>query len=38
MDKAHSLSMLIVVRSLDIEKDPFRPWSNNEEILGLLVK
>ncbi|CAM9000605.1 unnamed protein product [Rhodiola kirilowii] len=34
MDKAHPLSTPMVVRSLNIEKDPFRPRSNNEEILG----
>ncbi|CAM8902188.1 unnamed protein product [Rhodiola kirilowii] len=34
MDKAHPLSTPMVVRSLSIEKDPFRPRSNDEEILG----
>ncbi len=34
MDKAHPLSIPIVVRSLDVNKDPFRPQEDNEEILG----
>ncbi|CAM8926278.1 unnamed protein product [Rhodiola kirilowii] len=34
MDKAHPLSTPMVVRSLNIENDPFRPQSNDEEILG----
>ncbi|XP_074290139.1 secreted RxLR effector protein 161-like [Silene latifolia] len=34
MDKAHLLSSPMVVRSLDANKDPFRPQDNNEEILG----
>ena len=33
MDKAHLLSISIVVRSLDINKDPFRPHENDEELL-----
>jgi len=32
MDKSHPLSTPMVVRSLDVEKDPFRP--REEEILG----
>ena len=34
MDKAHPLSTPMVVRSLDAQKDPFRPCEDNEEILG----
>ena len=34
MDKAHPLSSLMVVRSLDINKDPFRPRGHDEELLG----
>lgn len=34
MDKAYPLGILMVVRSLNVEKDPFRPRENNEEILG----
>lgn len=34
MDKAHPLSTPMVVRSLDIDKDPYRPKGENEEILG----
>nr|AQY61295.1 Pol [Coffea arabica] len=34
MDKAHTLSTPMVVRSLDPNKDPFRPREENEEILG----
>ncbi|KAI3705103.1 hypothetical protein L1987_75335 [Smallanthus sonchifolius] len=34
MDKSHSLSTPMVVRSLDVEKDPFRPPGEEEEILG----
>ena len=34
MDKAHSLSTLMVVRSLDVKKDPFRPHEDNKELLG----
>ncbi|CAM8888021.1 unnamed protein product [Rhodiola kirilowii] len=37
MDKAHPLSTPMVVRSLNIEKDPFHPRSNDEEILSLEV-
>ena len=33
MDKAHQLSTLMVVRSLEINKDPFRPKENDEELL-----
>lgn len=34
MDKAHPLSSPMVVRSLDPNKDPFRPREKDEEILG----
>ena len=34
MDKAHPLSSPMVVRSLDVKKDPFRPCEKNEELLG----
>ncbi|KAL0355515.1 UNVERIFIED_CONTAM: Retrovirus-related Pol polyprotein from transposon TNT 1-94 [Sesamum radiatum] len=34
MDKAHPLSTPMVVRSLDVNKDPFCPPVHNDEILG----
>ena len=34
MDKAHSLSSPMVVRSLDVKNDPFRPCEKGEELLG----
>jgi hypothetical protein len=34
MEKAHPLSTLMVVCSLDVKKDPFRPREDDEEILG----
>ncbi|MCF7184014.1 hypothetical protein L3H42_10985, partial [Corynebacterium sp. MC-13] len=34
MDKSHPLSSPMIVRSLDIKKDPFRPKENDEELLG----
>ena len=34
MDEAHPLSTPMVVCSLDVKKDPFRPQEKNEEILG----
>ncbi|KAF7137709.1 hypothetical protein RHSIM_Rhsim07G0041900 [Rhododendron simsii] len=34
MDKAHPLSTPMVVRSLDVNKDPFRPLEEGEDILG----
>ena len=34
MDKAHPLSTPMIVRSLDVKKDPFQPREDNEEILG----
>ena len=37
MDKAHLLSSPMVVRSLEVTKDPFRPKEENEELLGLEV-
>ena len=34
MEKCHPLSTPVVVRSLDVEKDPFCPPKEGEEILG----
>ena len=34
MDKANPLSTPMVVRSLNVENDPFRPCEDNEEIVG----
>ena len=34
MDEAHPLSTPMVVRSLDVNKDPFRPQEKDEEIVG----
>ncbi|KAJ9556108.1 hypothetical protein OSB04_010722 [Centaurea solstitialis] len=34
MDKSHPLSTPMVVRSLDVEKDHFRPPTDDEDILG----
>jgi hypothetical protein len=34
MDKSHPLPTPMVVRSLDVEKDPFRPKEEDEELLG----
>ncbi|KAK2376223.1 putative mitochondrial protein [Trifolium repens] len=34
MDKSHPLSTPMVVRSLDVEKDPFKPKEKDEELLG----
>ncbi|CAN1250021.1 Copia protein [Linum perenne] len=34
MDKSHPLSTPMTVRSLDVNKDPFRPRESNEELLG----
>ena len=34
MDEAHPLNTPMVVRSLDVNKDPFRPQEKDEEILG----
>jgi len=36
MDKSYPTKTLMVVRSLDVEKDPFRP-QEGEEILGTHV-
>jgi Reverse transcriptase (RNA-dependent DNA polymerase) len=33
MDKPHHLSTLMVVRSLDVKKDPYRTRENNEKVL-----
>ncbi|KAK9114820.1 hypothetical protein Syun_021617 [Stephania yunnanensis] len=37
MDKAHPLSSPMVVRLLEMDKDPFRPHESDEELLGLEV-
>ena len=37
MDKSHSLSSPINIRSLDVKKDSFRPCENGEEFLGLEI-
>jgi hypothetical protein len=34
MDKAHPIKTLVVVQSLDLEKDVFRPREEEEGILG----
>ena len=34
MDKAHPLSSPMIVRSLDVKNDPFRPCGNGEKLLG----
>ena len=34
MDKAHPLCSPMVVRSLDVKKDPFRPCEKGKELLG----
>ena len=34
MNKSHLLSTPMVVRSLDINKDPFQPQKKDEEVLG----
>ena len=34
MDNVHPLSTHMVVRSLDVKKDPFWPFEEDEEILG----
>ena len=34
MDEAHPLSTPMIFRSLDVNKDPFRPQEKDEEILG----
>ena len=37
MDKAHPLNSPMVVRSLEVDKDPFRPKQENEKLFGLEV-
>ena len=37
MDKVNPLNTPMVVRSLNVKKDPFRPHEDNEEVLGLEV-
>ena len=37
MDKAHTLSSPMVIRSLNIKDDPFRPQEENEKNLGPVV-
>jgi hypothetical protein len=37
MDKSYPSKTLMVVRSLKIDKDQFRPKGENEEVLGLEV-
>ena len=37
MDKSHPLSTPMVFRSLEVDKDPFRPKEDTEDILGLKV-
>ena len=34
MDKAHTLSSSMVVRSLDVKNNQFRPCEKGEELLG----
>ena len=34
MDNAHPLSTLMIVRTIDPKKDPFRPLEDGEKILG----
>jgi Reverse transcriptase (RNA-dependent DNA polymerase) len=34
MDKTHPLSTPMVIRSLDVKKDPYRPQKNNKKVLG----
>ena len=34
MDKPHSVNFLMIVRSLEVNKDSFRPKEENEELLG----
>ena len=35
MDKTHPVSTPMIGRSLDIQKDPFRPRDDDEELLGV---
>ena len=34
MDKAHPICLPMIVRSLDVKKDPFRPYEKGEELIG----
>jgi len=34
IEKSHSLCIPMVVRSLDVDKDPFRPQEKDEELFG----
>ena len=34
MDKSHPINSFMVVRSLEVNKDPFRPKEENEKLLG----
>ena len=34
MDKSHPLSTPMVVQSLEVDKDPFRPKEDTNDILG----
>ena len=34
IDKAHPLNFPMIVRSLEVDKDPFRPKEENEKLLG----
>ena len=34
MDKAHPIGTPMVVQSLNMKNDPFRPREENEEVLG----
>ena len=34
MDKSYPTKTPVAFRSLDLEKDPFRPWEEGEEVLG----
>ncbi|XP_059281171.1 secreted RxLR effector protein 161-like [Lycium ferocissimum] len=38
MDNAHPLNTPMVVRSLEVSKDPFQPQEENEELLGPEVR
>ena len=37
MDKTHPLSLLMIVHSLNVKKDPFHPCEKGEKLLGLEV-
>ena len=37
MDKPHSVNFLMIVRSLEVNKDSFRPKEENEELFGSKV-